>query len=250
MNVLVTPPTTALIICAHSSVARAGLAALAASFSNEISPALSTQIVGEVSSLRSLTLWLQTQIADLAIIDLSSNLSSIGEGDLADLTQITETFLPEESLPLLLMVDSSLENSDVFVWLLDSPLLSTGLVSLLPITASAGQVRSAIAAIVQGLTVIHPEISEALFDRATYRLAVADSNLEDVIENTLEPLTTRELEVLNQLANGITNKEIAIALTISEHTAKFHISAILSKLNVSSRTEAVAVGIRNGLVRL
>ena len=62
--------------------------------------------------------------------------------------------------------------------------------------------------------------------------------------------TTREIEVLNQLAAGLSNKAIASDLGISEHTVKFHISAILSKLGAASRTEAVTVGIRAGLVML
>ncbi|MEO1093708.1 MAG: LuxR C-terminal-related transcriptional regulator [Cyanobacteria bacterium J06638_28] len=66
----------------------------------------------------------------------------------------------------------------------------------------------------------------------------------------MEPLTPREVEVRNQLAAGLSNKAIASALDISEYTVKFHISAVLSKLGAASRTEAVAVGIRAGLVRL
>ena len=245
MDALINLSTIALVICAYSSVARAGLVALATS-SEEISSARSLQIVGRTNSLRSLTHWLQTQTADLAIVDLSS----AEESDINELAQIVETLPPEESLSLLLMIDSSLENNEYFVQLLQTQLLSTGLVSLLPMTVSAQQMGGAIASITQGLTIIHPEIAEALFDPATYRLAAIEPRLENASDSRLEPLTARELEVLNQLANGITNKEIALALAISEHTAKFHISAILSKLNVASRTEAVTVGIRAGLVAL
>ena len=65
-----------------------------------------------------------------------------------------------------------------------------------------------------------------------------------------EPLTARELEILALLAAGDSNKVIAARLSISIHTVKFHISAILAKLGVSSRTEAVALGLRLGLVLL
>jgi two-component system, NarL family, response regulator YdfI len=65
-----------------------------------------------------------------------------------------------------------------------------------------------------------------------------------------EPLTPREMEILSLLAGGDSNKTIAARLSISVHTVKFHISSILSKLNVTSRTEAVALGLRLGIVLL
>ena len=67
---------------------------------------------------------------------------------------------------------------------------------------------------------------------------------------TLEELTPREIEVLRMMAEGFANKEIALRLSISDHTVKFHISSILGKLGVSSRTEAVTQGIRMGLILL
>jgi DNA-binding NarL/FixJ family response regulator len=63
-----------------------------------------------------------------------------------------------------------------------------------------------------------------------------------------EDLTARESEVLRLVSIGLGNKEVAARLAISEHTAKFHISSILSKLHASSRTEAVSLGIRKGLI--
>jgi DNA-binding NarL/FixJ family response regulator len=61
-------------------------------------------------------------------------------------------------------------------------------------------------------------------------------------------LTQREIEILQMLAAGMDNKTIARQLHISEHTVKFHISSIFAKLDVSSRTEAVTLGIRQGLI--
>jgi len=65
-----------------------------------------------------------------------------------------------------------------------------------------------------------------------------------------EPLTARESEVLNMMAEGLANKVIAHRLGISEHTVKFHVTSVLSKLNASSRTEAVMLGLRQGLIML
>ena len=63
-----------------------------------------------------------------------------------------------------------------------------------------------------------------------------------------EPLSPREMQVLRMLAEGLGNKEIAWQLGISDHTVKFHVASILGKLHASTRTEAVALGIRQGLV--
>lgn len=72
----------------------------------------------------------------------------------------------------------------------------------------------------------------------------------DAEEPPLEALTPREQEVLEMLSLGSTNREIAKRLGISEHTAKFHVNAILSKLDAGSRTEAVVKAARLGLVVL
>ena len=70
-------------------------------------------------------------------------------------------------------------------------------------------------------------------------------------ENPLaEPLTDREQEVLQLLAKGLPNKEIAAQLGIGERTAKFHVSAIMSKFGASNRTEAVRTAVQQGLVQL
>jgi DNA-binding CsgD family transcriptional regulator len=66
----------------------------------------------------------------------------------------------------------------------------------------------------------------------------------------IEPLTSREQEVLEQMAAGLSNRQIAHVLGISEHTVKFHVSAILGKLGVSSRSAAIRHGMRQGLVTL
>jgi DNA-binding NarL/FixJ family response regulator len=82
---------------------------------------------------------------------------------------------------------------------------------------------------------------------------------EDLAEEAIRPpprplgshetLTPREIEVLELLASGLSNKEIADRLGVSFHTVKFHVNAILGKLGASSRTEVVALAARAGLLR-
>ena len=96
---------------------------------------------------------------------------------------------------------------------------------------------SALEAVAQGLVVIDPLLTELLPRR---RIAA----------DLVEPLTPRENEVLQLLAEGRSNKSIAARLGISDHTAKFHVNAILGKLGAATRTEALAQAARLGLVLL
>jgi DNA-binding NarL/FixJ family response regulator len=69
-------------------------------------------------------------------------------------------------------------------------------------------------------------------------------------DTEVEPLTPREMETLEMLAEGLSNKQIAARLSISEHTAKFHVNSILGKLGAGTRTEAVIRGLRRGLLKV
>ena len=69
-------------------------------------------------------------------------------------------------------------------------------------------------------------------------------------DQPVEPLTARELEVLAHLADGLSNKAIAVRLGISDETVKFHLSAIFGKLGASNRTDAVRQALRRGMVEL
>jgi DNA-binding NarL/FixJ family response regulator len=114
---------------------------------------------------------------------------------------------------------------------------------VLPLDSSAEELQAAVNAINEGLIVGEKSIMEPLFRRLVYSEEVeADFNIE--------MLTDREAEVLQLLAQGLANKQIAAALGISEHTVKFHVSAIYGKLGAASRTEAVRIGVRRGWVTL
>ena len=77
-----------------------------------------------------------------------------------------------------------------------------------------------------------------------------DDDRENVSDRLVESLTAREQEVLEHVAAGLSNRQIASALGISEHTVKFHVSALLGKLGVSSRSAAIRHGLKRGLVTL
>jgi two-component system, NarL family, response regulator YdfI len=120
-------------------------------------------------------------------------------------------------------------------------LMQSGVQAILPRDSSASEITSALEAVSEGLVAISPDFLRLL-------LPTPSEGAEQNFEYLIDPLTTRETEVLALLAGGAGNKEIAAQLRISEHTAKFHVSSILSKLGATSRTEAVSRGYRLGLI--
>jgi two-component system, NarL family, nitrate/nitrite response regulator NarL len=117
--------------------------------------------------------------------------------------------------------------------------LAAGARGALSRNADADRLAAALRAVVLGLVVLDEEFAaDALRD-----VPAASPELA-------EPLTPRELEVLQLLAQGLPNKQIAQRLGISEHTAKFHVNAILGKLGAQSRSEAIVQAVRLGLVIL
>jgi len=122
--------------------------------------------------------------------------------------------------------------------------LRSGVRGVLPRDASANDLYSALEAAHRGLLLLDPELAPELFPSQTNSHSV--ENAPDLMEE----LTPREVEVLRMMAEGLGNKEIAARLSISDHTVKFHISSILAKFGAATRTEAVTIGIRRGLVLL
>jgi DNA-binding NarL/FixJ family response regulator len=142
--------------------------------------------------------------------------------------------LAEEPPPLLLLTDE-LEDAtklvDFPVWGVLSP------------DASSDELAAALRALAEGLWVGSPVLMQNLLERHT------QPEPEDA-ELVTDPLTEREREVLQLVAEGLANKQIALSLSISEHTVKFHLSSLYAKLGVTSRTEAVRTGARRGWVVL
>jgi DNA-binding NarL/FixJ family response regulator len=117
--------------------------------------------------------------------------------------------------------------------------LRQGVKAVLPSDVSGAQIAAAIEAAFSGLVVLHPsEVKSLVYSQKT----------NEFPEALPEALTPREIEVLRLLAEGLGNKEIAARLGISEHTVKFHVASVMGKLGAGSRTEAVTLGIRRGVV--
>ena len=135
-----------------------------------------------------------------------------------------------------------LTNDDQPAW--TAELLRSGVRALLPRDASPAAILSAVETAANGMALIDPQELESLLTApaATQSLEAANAAIP------VAALTPRELEVLRMMADGAANKEIAWRLGISEHTVKFHVASILGKLDAGSRTEAVARGLRSGLI--
>lgn len=119
---------------------------------------------------------------------------------------------------------------------------SAGASALLARDAGGAQLLAGLQAVHQGLVVLDSRLATGNLFR--------QPALGDVDGGLVEDLTPRELEVLQLLAEGLSNKSIAFRLGISDHTVKFHVNAIMGKLGAQSRTEAVVRATRQGLILL
>jgi len=109
--------------------------------------------------------------------------------------------------------------------------------AVLPNTLTAPQIVAAIEAVAEGLGVFDPTDANQFH-----------SPQIEIPNQLPEPLTPRETEILRAIAEGLGNKEIAARFGISENTVKFHVASVMGKLGAGSRTEAVMLGIRHGIV--
>jgi DNA-binding NarL/FixJ family response regulator len=190
---------------------------------------------------------LATLLADQAGCDVSGQVSED-----ADLEVALDVYRPDVVLwdlgwtpaPALERLADLAQAAPPIVALLpdEAPVAETwaaGARGLLPRNVSPEALAAALAAVVQGLVVLDPELADAL--QPSPDLSPAP---------LVEELTPRELEVLQLLAEGLSNRAIAYQLDISEHTVKFHVNAILGKLEAQSRTEAAIRAARLGLILL
>lgn len=114
-------------------------------------------------------------------------------------------------------------------------------VALLGLQVEAAPLIAAVHAVAAGLTVVEPDLLDPERGIVTSLSRAGSDAARDV-------LTPRELQVLELVAAGLPNKAIAMELGISEHTAKFHVGSLLTKLDAASRTEAVTIAARRGIL--
>ena len=138
--------------------------------------------------------------------------------------------IPADGPPVVVLMEGPAQES----------ILGHGIRAWLPLHSSAAEISAAIVAAANDLAVLTEEQVRRWLRRSE------PNHPNNPLP--IEALTARELQVLRMLADGLGNKEIAERLGISDHTAKFHVAQILAKLQAGSRAEAVALGIRRGLI--
>jgi DNA-binding NarL/FixJ family response regulator len=185
--------------------------------------------------------------ADLTVLEVPGR-----PGQLVDLAETVEADVvllaldPGEPIPLPLALPPDAAGREPAVVVMgDEPLegwmpraLRAGARGVLPRRASAAQIVAAVSAAAAGL-VVQPAVASP---------APARPILDAIAPP--QSLTPREGEVLALLAEGLGNRAIAARMAISEHTVKTHVAAIFAKLGVSTRAEAVAIGVRSGMLML
>lgn len=204
-------PLLRLLIIADDPLARAGLATLLADWEEH-------EVVGQLASDDALLDRLDIYRPDVIVWDLG------WEGE-----ALPEAF-GEVDYPVLALLPHELLAADAWM---------AGVHGLLLRQAGPVQLQVALQAVAEGLLVLEQPLADSL--RPGPRVDEMPP---------AEPLTAREQEVLSLLAEGMSNRAIALALDISEHTVKFHVNAIMTKLNAQSRTEAVVRATRLGLILL
>jgi two-component system, NarL family, response regulator YdfI len=216
---------TSIFIVAASPLARASL--------QNLLGARQVEVAGSFASLDDLAGRLDDIPVDAILVD------STGEPFESFLDSVIASGLASDFTVVLMVEPASLAAL--------SAALGAGVRAVLPNDISSDQLVAALQAVASGLLVLHPTQTLTPVNTNGFPSSPARSA---GLEELAEALTPRESEVLQMLAGGLGNKEIAAKLAISEHTVKFHVASILGKLGAASRTEAVSLGIRRGLILL
>jgi DNA-binding NarL/FixJ family response regulator len=203
-----------VLVGARQPLARAGLASL-------LGERADLSLAGQALSLEHAAQLVREQSPEVLLLD----------GDAWPAREIS-LFLEESGRPVVLV--GQLPPQDEL-----HALLRSGLRGFLPLESPPEDVRAALLAVSRGLVVLPPSA-----------LLAALPNVGNTSAELDEPLTEREREVLHLLALGWPNRLIANRLKISEHTVKFHVGSLLQKLGAASRTEAVSLAVRRGVLAL
>jgi DNA-binding NarL/FixJ family response regulator len=200
-----------VLVVADDPLARAGLAAL-------LNDQPECTVVGQVAGDGDLVRGIAVYRPDLVLWDLGLGLGSASSA------------LEDVELPVVALLPDEVPTAEVW---------AAGVRGLLLRDVAARDLVAALRAAAQGWVVLDSALAGAL-------LPVREGQSDLLVEE----LTPRESEVLQLLAEGLSNRAIGLQLEISEHTVKFHVNAILGKLGAQSRTEAVVRATRLGLIIL
>lgn len=215
---------TSVLVAAADNIVRAGLESIV-----RASPELI--VVGSSSNLDTLAALIEARLPDVVLMELGRHNDEPVSEKLLALGAVSPP------APAIVVLGDYLHGD----WTTEA--LRLGVRAVLPRSATAEEIVPTVVAAAAGLVVLHPDVCDSL-------LPVLPSTARTLPTSPVQALTPREIEVLGMLAEGLGNKAIARRLSISEHTVKFHVSSIFTKLNASSRTEAVTLGARQGLIML
>jgi len=210
---------TRVLVAAASAVVRAGLESIVRAHE-------SFEVAGAVGS-SDLASEIENSQPDVILADLERGRDGVGLDGIG--------FAGSRDSPGLVLLVDHADAVDV------ADMLRQGARGVLLRDAAPEEIKAAVEAAAVGLVTLNP-------DAATSLLGMLPLPSRTVLAGEVETLTPREIEVLGMLAAGEGNKMIARRMGISEHTVKFHVGSILGKLRASSRTEAVTVGVRRGLI--
>lgn len=207
--------TLQILVVGNNPLARMGIVSL-------LSEQTNCDVVGQVSPDSELSDYVDIYEPDAIVWDMGASAS--------ENLQVIEQVDGLSSIPIAALISD--EEMAGAVW-------GAGVQGLLSQTTDAATLSAALQAVGQGLVVIDPAFATAIIS------AEGPTPLP-----LIEALTERELDVLQLLAEGLSNKAIALQLGISDHTVKFHVNAIMGKLDAQNRTEAVVRATRLGLIML
>ena len=203
---------TRVLVVSTDNITRAGLSALVTTNSE-------LTVVGSSVGLTTLAALVEELQPDVVLLELGRH----DDEPIAEKLLTLGVISPDASA-MVILTDS--HQSD---WTTEAMRLGVR-AAVLPRSATVDEIVAAIFAAAAGLVVLHPEVVDLL--------SILPQTVRELPPSPLTALTPREIEVLGMLAEGLGNKTIARRLGISEHTVKFHVSSIFTKLNARSRTEA------------